>query len=186
MSSNENIERHTKDLLANLNPVTLPIDVDQVARILDINVHYENLEDEVSGMLVVKDGTKHIIVNSGHHPNRRRFTVAHEIGHFKLHHQNGDQVFVDKKLMVYQRAGSPGSSPYLQSNSTTTPNEEREANVFAASLLMPEEFLKKFIDDQELDILDEFDISRLAYAFGVSEQAMSIRMKNLNLVEFTF
>lgn len=186
MRSNKEIALQANELLTRLNLTSLPIDVDGVARGLGIAVHYQPLEDEVSGMLVVKDGTKHIIVNSSHHPNRRRFTTSHEIGHLVLHHKDGDQLFVDTKLMVYQRAGTPSSATYISPNSTTSPEQEREANIFAASLLMPESILQEFIDSQGVDISDEFDISRLASAFGVSEQAMSIRLKNLNLVEYTF
>jgi len=47
-------------------------------------------------MLVVKNKEKHIIVNRGHHVNRRRFTVAHELGRLRLHYKQGDEIYVDK------------------------------------------------------------------------------------------
>lgn len=163
-----------------------PVDVGRVAEKLGAQIHYESLEDELSGMLVVQGSKKHILVNASHHSNRQRFTIAHEIGHLVLHHSSGDQVFVDTKLVVYQRAGCAGASNYLMAGSTTTPEQEREANIFAASLLMPRALLSEFIERKNLDLADEFDIALLAVAFGVSEQAMSIRLKNLEFVSFTF
>ncbi len=184
MSSTESVALEASNLLRRFGTDHFPIDVAFIAQKLEVHLHFEQLEDEISGMLIVKDGSKHIVINKGHHANRQRFTIAHEIGHLILHHEDGDKLFVDTKLMVYQRAGVPSANTYSSKNSTTTPDQEREANVFAASLLMPEDALRELIEDQEVDISDEFDISRLASSLGVSEQAMSIRLKNLKLVDY--
>lgn len=186
MKHSDEIALQARQLLVQCNQNELPISVETVARHLGINVHFEQLDDEVSGMLVVKNDAKHILVNRSHHRNRQRFTIAHEIGHLVRHYQSGDEVFLDTALRVYQRAGNPGSAAYVQPNSTTSPDQEREANFFAASLLMPQDMLNQFIESQGTDIFDEFDISRLAYAFDVSEQAMSIRLSNLGLIETAY
>lgn len=185
MKSN-NIAIEANNLLIANGLFSIPVDLEKLAPCLEAKIHIESLEDEVSGMLVVSDGETHVVVNKNHHPNRQRFTIAHEIGHLCLHHKDGDQLFVDNKLAVYHRVGSANSRAYTTPGATTTSEQEREANVFAASLLMPEALLRSYIDSRQLDISDEFDISLLANAFGVSEQAMSIRLKNLGFIDYTF
>src|SRR5439155_24819979 len=44
------------------------------------------LEDDISGALIpLGENDWAILVNSRHHPNRQRFTIAHELGHLLLH-----------------------------------------------------------------------------------------------------
>ena len=59
------------------NSIDAPfVDVFSIAKSLGLRIKPEQLADNISGFLVHKDG-KHIIgVNSTHHPNRRRFTIA--------------------------------------------------------------------------------------------------------------
>lgn len=178
------IPKEASDLLVQYGLFSAPVDLEKLSAHLGATIHTEPLEDEVSGMLVVTEGTKHIVVNKNHHQNRQRFTIAHEIGHLCLHHKNGDQLFVDTKLAVYHRIGAASSNAYSAPNSTTTCDEERQANNFAASLLMPEALLRTYIDSRQLDISDEFDVSLLANAFCVSEQAMSIRLNNIKLIKY--
>ena len=61
---------------------------------------------------------------------------------------------------------------------------EREANLFAASLLMPEPFLKvDLLGTKFLDLLDDSDLLDLARKYGVSTQALVNRLKNLGYIE---
>ena len=69
----------------------------------------------------------------------------------------------------------------LQSSSTNDPKEV-EANQFAATLLMPEELLLQCVLDLEGDRDLENSISKLAQQFGVSEQAMTIRLTSLHWI----
>ena len=57
-----------------------PVPVDRIAKGLGATLQFAPLDDELSGMAYVKDGKPIIGVNSLHHPNRQRFTIAHEIG----------------------------------------------------------------------------------------------------------
>lgn len=175
------IEASANRLLSTHSIQNAPIDVVGIASALGVTVHFEQLEDEVSGMLVVKNDERHIIVNKGHHPNRRRFTIAHELGHLMLHYKQGDEVYVDTKLVVYHRSGR--NQDYSHPHATTTPQQEREANSFASALLMPKSIVEQFVDSQGIDVFDEFDLARLAQAFDVSEQAMYIRLNTLKLVQ---
>ena len=129
-------------------------------------------DDRNSGLIARKNAKVIIGVNSLHHPNRQRFTVAHEIGHMLLH---ADQpLIVDGQgfaLIGERREG--GDSP-----------REIEANAFAAALLMPADWLVAAIKSNQFDLTDENDagVRRLAERFGVSQQAMMFRLINLRLV----
>ncbi len=178
------IEEKAGALLLNPRFQVTPIDVSGVAETLGIQVSGRPMEDQASGMLVVHGNVSHIIYNSSHHPNRQRFTIAHEIGHFVLHHTASvDRLFVDEKFAVYKRAGTSTDPEYSGLDSTTTPTEEREANQFASALLMPESRLRKYLEDRQLAVLDDYDVSVLARSFGVSEQAMTLRATRLNLLQ---
>src|SRR6202022_1163955 len=117
-----------KELLAKLNIRTVPIPVDRIAKALGAQLRYSPLDEELSGMIFIKEGIPIIGVNSLHHPHRQRFTIAHEIGHLELHRRFiTDQIHVDKKFTVLMR--DPNSA-------TGTDRLEIEANRFAAELLM--------------------------------------------------
>lgn len=49
---------------------------------------------------------------------------------------------------------------------------------------MPEALLRAYIDGHQLDLSDEFDVSLLANAFCVSEQAMFIQLNTISLIKF--
>lgn len=178
---NQAIELVAQEVLRRSNCLSVPVDVHQVCASLGVKVHEEMLEDQMSGVLIIKGGEKHILVNKTHHPNRKRFTIAHELGHLTLHDGEKDQVFIDSQIRVYQRVGEPTHGAYTQPGSMTNRKQEQEANAFAAALLMPAPSLQHAA--LEHDLWDEADISALARTFGVSEQAMSIRLQQLNVVE---
>lgn len=178
----QEIQAKAEKLLVEANALSIPVDVEKVARHCEAQIHYEALENEISGMLVIKDGEQHIMVNASHHTNRQRFTVGHEIGHLILHKDQGT-LFVDTKYRVYRRAGAASDAVYSAPDSTTSYKHEVDANKFAEALLMPSALVRDYIATKNVDISDEFDIALLALAFGVSEQAMSIRVRNLALFE---
>jgi len=140
-----------------------PVDVAGIAEALGLNLwESDDLPLHISGKLF-KDpengGTEgfSIIVRASDPYVRRRFTAAHEIAHFVLHRNRiGDSISDDE----WYRSGL--SSP-----------EEIEANRFAARILMPTHLVKKYAD------VYDFNLSRLARQFEVSEEAMSIRLKGL-------
>jgi len=57
--------------------------------------------------------------------------------------------------------------------------QEIEANAFAAELLMPEKLLTEMIHSKPFDAFDEGAVRRLAAQFGVSAQALTIRLTKL-------
>ncbi|HCZ6521380.1 TPA: ImmA/IrrE family metallo-endopeptidase, partial [Staphylococcus aureus] len=60
------------------------IDLNKVTALLDLKIQYEDLDDDVSGYI----DERTIYVNKNHSSNRKRFTIAHEIGHFLHNHKN--------------------------------------------------------------------------------------------------
>jgi Zn-dependent peptidase ImmA (M78 family) len=175
MTHNQKIK--ASDLLRKSGAYSLPVDLNAVAKYLKIRILYEDFEDNISGLLVVKNGKHAIGVNKNHHPNRQRFTIAHEIGHFVLHHKDGEHrkndIHIDKKWAYFRAAG----------HGQEIDAQEWQANQFAADLLMPEELVKQSIKKSALNLTDDFDIYQLAPMLQVSEQALTIRLVHLGIIE---
>lgn len=165
--------REARQLLEELE-YEIPVDVEAIAKAKKVAVLRQELEDSVSGVLMIKDGRGIIVANEGHHPNRQRFSIAHELGHYLLHPDAG-RVFVDRSPVFFRdRRSSEGVR-----------HHEIDANAFAAELLMPEKDLKAQLNDRPVDAFDDVSVRRLAARFGVSAQALTIRLTSLDLVTLT-
>jgi hypothetical protein len=108
----------------------IPVEVESIAEDL-LGLRVEERELEWSGMLLPAERT--IVLNLAESPRndpplrRHRFTLAHEIGHWVCHCLEG---------------GAPSLEPSF-CRATDIAHDvdrriEREANIFAAELLMPE------------------------------------------------
>ena len=62
-----------------------PLDLNSLVKILGIGLRIMPMSDQKSGYIKKEEGRWVIGVNSLHHPNRQRFTIAHELGHYSLH-----------------------------------------------------------------------------------------------------
>lgn len=142
-------------------------DMKELAKALKIKVQEEILGDDVAGFLVMTESQPIITINQGNYKTRKRFTIAHEIGHFILHSKE-QPFFVDKAPRVMYRNEASSTGEILK---------EREANAFAAALLMPKELLEDEIKNAPNDISQAIEF--LADKFKVSENAMSFRLSNL-------
>ncbi|HVX56095.1 MAG TPA: ImmA/IrrE family metallo-endopeptidase [Candidatus Saccharimonadales bacterium] len=148
-----------------------PVDVAGLANALGVEVRQTPAEDELSGFLYRDRNRKTAVigVNADHHPNRRNFTAAHELGHYLLH--DFDDVHVDRDFKVWLRSDA---------SSKGTDVEEKEANLFAAELLMPARFLKRDVEKiGTVDVIDADVLQELAGKYGVSTQAMTFRLAYL-------
>src|SRR5687767_400614 len=124
-SKQKEILNYVNQVLEENEITEAPVDVERIAASLGIDVRKTPTEDDISGFLLTQgDGLCVIGVNSLHHPNRQRFTIGHEIGHFALHDKAG--VHVDRRVVRLRSSAS----------STGEDTEEIEANRFAAELLM--------------------------------------------------
>ena len=172
---NANRKRSISDraqvLLQDNDVMAPPIPVERIAKALGAQLRFSPLDDELSGMIYVKEDTSIIGVNVLHHPNRQRFTIAHECGHLILHKgQIIQEMHIDKTFPMLMRDSVSASG---------VNNMEIEANLFAAELLMPESLLTKALSNESFDIDDESAIRALARSFRVSVSAMRFRIGNL-------
>lgn len=167
------IESMIELLLARHRVDEAPVPVDRIAKAEGARIFYQSLEDNVSGFLY-RDASQTVIgVNTHHAPVRRNFTTAHELGHLLLHDQ--EQLHIDHDFRVRLRDDR---------SSEGTDVAEREANFFAASLLMPRAFLEADLSGQEyVDLLDDDSLRELARKYGVSTQALAIRLKSLGYIQ---
>jgi Zn-dependent peptidase ImmA (M78 family) len=137
----------------------IPVKIGDLARFLGVEVKISTLDVGISGAIFPNaDGYK-ILINK-HEPNyRRRFTLAHELSHFLLH-----------RNMI-----GDGISDNVLYRSNLSDVVEAEANRLASDIIMPVESIKKARAD--LGITKSADaVSPLASQFGVSEEAMRIRL----------
>ncbi|MDP1826600.1 MAG: ImmA/IrrE family metallo-endopeptidase [Archangium sp.] len=164
-----------EQLLVQLGVDRAPVDVFKVARYLKIKVVLDSLDPDVSGLLITDQSGTRICVNGAHAETRRRFTIAHEIGHFVLghHFEAGSRVHVDR-AGVFVSARSPRSSQGVDGN-------EIEANQFASALLIPQFLLKAEPMVVAANVTD-FDVELLSSKFKVSELAMTIRLTRLGFL----
>jgi Zn-dependent peptidase ImmA (M78 family) len=156
-------------LLADNGVTEAPVPLPQIAQACGARIVVDSLQGDLSGFLY-RDKNKAVIgVNTHHAPARQNFTIAHELGHFLLHEQ--EKLHVDHEFRVRLRNDV---------SSKGTDEAEREANHFAAALLMPKTFLEKDLKDEEyVDLFDEGFLYNLARKYGVSTQALVNRLKNL-------
>ena len=164
----ETISRLVSSLLADCGIRNVPVPVERVASHLGAEIRYSPFDGELAGMLVRDGGSAVIGVNSAHHVNRQRFTIAHECGHLCLH--KGKDVYIDRSFRVNVNRRDPRSARAIDP-------EEIEANRFAAELLMPRDVLLSAI--VTLDIEDDHQLRQLADRFQVSVQALTHRINNL-------
>ena len=163
-------ENTAEGLLEQAGVHSAPVSVEKIADYLGLRIRLADLGQDCSGVLV-RNGDRAVIgVNWGHHTNRRHFSIAHEIGHFLLH--KGD-TYVDKGYRVNFRDLESGSG---------TKQEEVDANMFAAALLMPANWVRKAFGDQPFDLTEDDGLEALARKFDVSTQAMTYRLVKLQLI----
>jgi len=160
------IEQTVENVLKKCRITKPPVPVDRIAEHYELDIRLAPYEGDLSGALVRTDKEAFIGVNSQHHPNRQRFTIAHELAHYFLH--RGLRLHIDKNIWVNWRDAE--SSKAVQW-------EEIQANQFAAELLMPTAFLTR--DINRSGRIDEHVIQFLARKYRVSPQAMDIRLNTL-------
>lgn len=165
-------EKQAETVLRQFAQKQPPVNVHQIARRLGVRIERADLGEDCSGVLVRRGDAAVLGVNYSHHPNRQRFTVAHELGHFLMH--DGDR-YIDKGMTTVQFRNAESS--------TGTQAEERDANQFAAALLMPEAWVRREFHQHPFDLGDDQALDAMCRMFGVSSQAMSFRLVNLGLLD---
>jgi Zn-dependent peptidase ImmA (M78 family) len=166
------IESLVEELLATHQISEAPVPVERFAKAKGARIYYQSLDDDVSGFLF-RDAVQTVIgVNTHHAAVRQHFTTAHELGHLLLHDQ--EQLHVDRDFRIRLRDDV---------SSQGTDDHEREANLFAATLLMPKRFLEEDLRNEEyVDLFGDHFLPEIAKKYDVSSQALVNRLKNLGYI----
>jgi predicted transcriptional regulator len=177
----EEIERVAEEFLARIpnyvwDGATLPVPIEEIAD-THIGLLVRDVEDlrtapgaptldqeqSLSGLLLPTVGEIWVNAEEGRQwPARRRFTIAHELGHWRLHRDAEESA-------VFCRAGS--IAPEDTNARAPVPPAEDEANAFAAAVLMPARLV------QQQYVQCKRDFSRLCETFGSSGAAMGRRLQ---------
>lgn len=135
-------------------PISLQVIIEHIQTQVDLVVAKINLSKGVSGLLVRCHDLDTEYFTIGFNQNepwcRRRFTIAHEIGHLLFGH-------------VCSRNGG------------IKDDNEKEADEFAAELLIPTAMIKK-------DFPKLKDVPSLSKLYRVSAEAMAIKIGNCRLL----
>src|ERR1700755_157089 len=106
-----------------------PGPVDTIASEIGTPVLRANLPPNISGLITTDGDGYKIVVNGRHSIERQRFTIAHEIGHYIYHRDLLGKGTGD--TLAYRAEGTEIPNKHI------TATHERQANIFAANLLMP-------------------------------------------------
>lgn len=106
------------DVLIKSQVSELPVDILGICKLLGVKVKYKHFDDGNDGIAQIVRGRAVILIEPDRPRERKRFTIAHELGHILLGHVG--------KYELVSREPSPNDSPI-----------EHEANVFASRLLAP-------------------------------------------------
>ena len=135
----------------------------------DAYVPIYNMDEKRYELIFVERGT--IILDASllrcRTRGRHRFTAAHELAHWLIHQE------------LY--SGTGDAAAMLKSLSKSSEADRRielQADMLASALLLPISQVKKAFYRTS----GEDRVSRLAAQFGVSNQAMEIRLRNHNLI----
>ena len=121
-------------------------------------------------IFVAPDGTKRIVVNKFRSVEDKRFTVAHELGHYFLHIEKADNLVL---LREHKKDIEP-----------TEKNFEDEADFFAACVLMPEQvFVAEKNKLTKAGYNENEIVSKLGETFGTNRETVFKRMEEVALVQ---
>jgi Zn-dependent peptidase ImmA (M78 family) len=157
-----NAAKEAAKLLAATWPFGIPVDPVTIARAAGVRVVEAPLDSDTMGALIKQPGQEPtIMLNQGDADNRKRFTCAHELGHWV---QRSDEAEEYATIDLRSGLSAMGDDP-----------DEIFANEFAACLLMPEDTVR-VLHMQGLNDIE------MAIQFKVSREAMQFRLRNLGLM----
>ncbi len=141
---------------------TPPVDIREIISNLGyIYLEVPDFPDEVDALFIEQNGEQYATVNANHHPHRKRFSLAHELGHSRMGHT----------IDYYDEPCSLDNPPTGKRHSEGEKLFESEANAFAGELLVPLEMLK-------VEFKKIRDIDELSGIFFVSPDVISIAIIN--------
>ncbi len=172
MNRNEIVEK-AKEICNQHGIASYPVNIVDLCNKHGLKVFEECLPPNVAGFIVVQkenfnkyNTNKLIVVNTANSPGRKRFTIAHELGHYVLHNKSGE-------LYAHRDAGQSGGI-------------ETEANVFASCVLMPESAIDEAVQELKESFWGDIDDASLVHyiseRFAVSNEAATVRLRQLKVI----
>lgn len=157
--------RRVKDVVRGLHsefdikiPPINPVSIARQKGVKVVFVEFSNEANNISGFFDCEDNS--IYVNRNEFPLRQTFTVAHELGHALMHK---DWAASDDYQILLRNSEYDGDDIY-----------EKEANAFAADLLVPRFLLDQYWQGNSIESLSRlFAVSvpmiknRIAFEYGV-------------------
>lgn len=144
------------------------VDILTLAKSVGLDVFGKHTNDDFNACIEFDDKNNkfYLYVNTNHPINRIRFSIAHELAHFILH----ENEIRHKKRIDRKNGGSLDSA------------KEKEADVFAAEILMPQEAIEDCLNKYEFTnkTLNESIIVNIASKFKVSLMVAILRLKSLD------
>ncbi len=132
----------------------------------NIHVFEWSLPSKISG-LSYRGALTVIIINHDHPPGRRLFTLAHELGHVLFHLPRGSE-------------GARGLDTEVSFFASNRDPKEKEANSFAAELLMPTDEIDTFVRRFKVELQSPTFLPVAARTFNVSPDALFYRLVGKN------
>lgn len=142
-----------------------PIDFRSLLRKIDVLTVFYPLSADFSGLSIVVEENKFILINSSHSIGRQNFTICHELYH----------LFYDHEFIPHQcQAGL-----FLKRESS-----ELNADLFASFLLLPEDGIVSMIPESELshDKIQLATLLKIEQTYGSSRKALLIRLSSMKLI----
>lgn len=167
-------ERLAEAILSQLVKSNAAIPIEDIAYALDIfEIRYEKLESYEGALLTTAErDTGSILVNANSAKPRRRFTVAHELGHYlNVWHKPHDEA----GFMCSVKDFAVGNS-IVKPALTVRDAQELQANRFAIELLAP----KVRIVALSRDDANVSDVLRIAHELDLSKEAAARRYVDLH------
>lgn len=131
-------EIYATALLHKIGQKTLPIRPREVSQKLNIPIREIEASNRYDGYLLKYEDSFGIMINKSiRYETRKNFTISHEIGHAEIPHHKGSE---------YQCLKTDIGISFGQRQ------QEREANEFAAELLMPASFVSEQAKNNEIGL----------------------------------
>lgn len=138
------------------------IDLEAIAWDEGVRVQYKDLNG-CEARLVGYNNRAIVTIRDQSDPRRKRFSLAHELGHWNYHRGRSFECRVDDWVEGY----------------TSKPVEEREADTYASELLMPKYMFDPLARKLKRPTFD--GVKELADKFNTSITATAIRLVNMNV-----
>ncbi len=173
------LEKISSQVLFNNDMYKIPVNLLKIANNNGITVYdadFDKLGNKnVSGAIRYIDGKFSILLNKEETEERKRFTLAHELGHFFLDNEvlKSSKIHVDTLYRINPEYSYVAHK--IDQDAQAKLTSESEIDYFAGALLMNEMLLKKVFQM-------EHSTEKLAKLFNVSYSAMTVRLDILGLI----